>query len=267
MKKDLLRAVAIVGAAFVIAVVANAVAGRERKLLLPGFYPDPFRIPSGQRRPVEGSVTSPAALTVTNVAPATTGTMQTATTPAMTAPATTTATTATTTATPTTIPAAVPPTSSAVPATSPIAAKPAPAPAAPAAATQPEANVLDRFPVHPDKAYVEISGADASWLHGRGALFLDARRTSVYEQGHIAGARSFSVWESDIDDKVNALFNERSSPEQQSQPIVVYCSGGACEDSHMLAEKLWGIQFNNVLVYKDGYPDWVKRGGSVRTKS
>jgi len=44
---------------------------------------------------------------------------------------------------------------------------------------------------------------------------------------------------------------------------VVYCSGGDCEDSHMLSEKLWGIGLNNVLVYKDGYPDWLKRGGAV----
>ena len=96
-------------------------------------------------------------------------------------------------------------------------------------------------------------------------LFLDARRTSAYEDGHIAGARSFSVWESDVDDKVIKLFDERGEPEQQLQPIVLYCSGGACEDSHMLAQKLWGLQFNNVLVYKDGFPDWQKRGGAVRT--
>ena len=82
-------------------------------------------------------------------------------------------------------------------------------------------------------------------------LFLDARRSSIFEEGHIAGARSFSVWESDIDDKVNALFEERADPAEQNKPIVIYCSGGACEDSHMLAQKLWGIQFNNVYVYKD----------------
>ena len=102
-------------------------------------------------------------------------------------------------------------------------------------------------------------------LHRSGALFLDARRTSVYEEGHIAGARPFSVWEADVDEKVNRLFDERTTPEEQNLPIVIYCSGGACEDSHMLAEKLWGIQFNNVYVYKDGFPDWQQRGGSVKT--
>ncbi len=114
------------------------------------------------------------------------------------------------------------------------------------------------FPPHPDKAWAEISGEQAAELHARKAVpFLDARRTSVYRDGHIAGARPFSVWEADIDDKVKAFFAEGTD---QSAPIVVYCSGGNCEDSHMLAEKLYFVGFDNVLVYKDGYPDWVGRG-------
>jgi rhodanese-related sulfurtransferase len=123
------------------------------------------------------------------------------------------------------------------------------------------------FAPHPDKAYIEIHGDDVVGLHKKGVLFLDARRTSVYEQGHIAGARPFSVWEGDIDEKVNKLFAERSDPRDQNLPIVIYCSGGDCEDSHMLAQKLWGIQFNNVYVYKDGFPDWQKRGGPIHTGS
>ena len=125
----------------------------------------------------------------------------------------------------------------------------------------------EQFSPHPDKAYVEIHGDDAINLHKKGVLFLDARRTSVYEQGHIPEARPFSVWEADIDDKVNKLFAERSDQRDQNLPIVIYCSGGDCEDSHMLAQKLWGIQFNNVYVYKDGFPDWQKRGEAIHTGS
>ncbi len=121
------------------------------------------------------------------------------------------------------------------------------------------------FNPHPDKAYIEIHGGDVEALYKKGVLFLDARRTSVYEQGHIPGARPFSVWESDVDEKVNKLFAERSDPRDQNLPIVIYCSGGDCEDSHMLAQKLWGIQFNNIYVYKDGFPDWQKRGLPVHT--
>ena len=124
--------------------------------------------------------------------------------------------------------------------------------------------ILDRFPATPDQQYVEVVGDDVTWLWVSGALFLDARRTSVFEEGHIMGARSFSIWESDIDDKIGALFEE---VDDQEMPIVVYCSGGDCEDSHMLADKLWGVFFSNVLVYKDGFPDWQERGGSVLTGS
>jgi len=114
------------------------------------------------------------------------------------------------------------------------------------------------FPPHPDKASADISGEDVMELHARKTVpFLDARRTSVYRDGHIAGARPFSVWESDVDEKVKAYFAEGTD---QSAPIVVYCSGGTCEDSHMLAEKLYLVGFDNVLIYKDGYPDWIQRG-------
>lgn len=119
------------------------------------------------------------------------------------------------------------------------------------------------FPPHPEKAWLEISGDDAAALFStKTAPFLDARRTSVYAQGHVPGARPFSVWESDIDAKVQAFFQEGRD---QGQPIVVYCSGGDCEDSHTLAQKLYFVGFDNVLVYKDGFPDWQKRNLPIAT--
>jgi rhodanese-related sulfurtransferase len=141
------------------------------------------------------------------------------------------------------------------------AARPTPAPSS---APSPAIGVPvagTAFPPHPDKAWAEISGDAAAELYARKTVpFLDARRTSVYRDGHIAGARPFSVWEADIDEKVKAYFAEGTD---QSAPIVVYCSGGNCEDSHMLSEKLYLVGFDNVLVYKDGYPDWVNRGLAV----
>jgi rhodanese-related sulfurtransferase len=226
-----IQGVFIIIAALVVAVVANGFASRERKLVLPGYYPDARTVPPA---PVER--VAPPPVTQTTI--------------------------------PTTTYVAAP-----VPGAEP---KPAAETGAPprkpaaetAAATQkptPEPSLLEKFPPHGDKAYIEISGDDAAWLHAKGALFLDARRTSVYEQGHIAGARPYSVWESDVDDKIAKLFEERGDPSDQARPIVVYCTGGACEDSHMLSQKLWLVQFNNVYVYKDGFPDWQKRGGAVKS--
>jgi rhodanese-related sulfurtransferase len=113
------------------------------------------------------------------------------------------------------------------------------------------------FAPHPDRASVEIGTADAEQLFREKRLFLDARRTTVYADGHIPGARSFPIWESDIADRVKAFYEEGLD---QNAPIVIYCSGGDCEDSHMLAEKLYMVGFNNLLVYKDGFPGWQKRG-------
>lgn len=137
---------------------------------------------------------------------------------------------------------------------------------APSAPEPPKAgeqkDLLSRFPVHPDKPFLEISGDDAALLVARGVLVVDARRTKDYQEGHVALARNISPWEGDADAKITALVNEGRDGQL---PVVVYCSGGDCEDSHMIAQRLFGGGFNNLLVYKDGWPDWVRRGGRSAT--
>ncbi|HEX7151307.1 MAG TPA: rhodanese-like domain-containing protein [Thermoanaerobaculia bacterium] len=255
LRNPWIQAVALVAIAFVFALVSNAFAGRTRKLVLPGYYPNALRVPKQARTTAATAATAtpPAA-----VSPAATATAPTATLPPATA-------TVAQSPGPGQPPIVIPTDTIARPAGTSTAVPPTTTAHAPAPAPAAAVNIEERFPPHPDKAYVEISGEDVALLHSKGVLFLDARRTSVFEQGHIAGARSFSVWESDIDEKVNKLFEERSDPREQNRPIVIYCSGGDCEDSHMLAQKLWGFQFNNVYVYKDGFPDWQKRNGAVRT--
>ena len=233
IRRFLLEAVALIAAGVLCALVSNALAARERKMALVGTYPNAQKVPA--------QATETTAVTATVVTPP-------ATTSA--APQTTTIVLPTTVTTATAVPPKTATTTTAAP-------PPAPVPAPTKAAD------ISRFAVHPDKQYIELHYDDVKALHDAGALFLDARRTSIYEQGHITGARPFSVWESDIDDKVRKLYDERPDEKQQAQPIVVYCSGGDCEDSHMLAQKLWGIQFNNIWVYKDGFPDWEKRGGRI----
>ena len=97
-------------------------------------------------------------------------------------------------------------------------------------------------------------------LYAAKVHFFDARRSDAYREGHIAGAESMPVWEADIDERVKNVYERNLDSEK---PVVVYCTGGDCEDSHMLAQKLWGIGLNNVLVYHDGFPDWQKRGGAI----
>jgi len=130
----------------------------------------------------------------------------------------------------------------------------APAPAASASvgsAASPSSGAVTQAP------WTEISGEDAARRRESGAIFFDARRSAEYRSGHIAGARSLSVWEAGVEEGIQKFFGEGHAP---GEDIVVYCNGGECEDSHTLAQKLFLAGFDHVSVYKDGFPDWKKRG-------
>jgi rhodanese-related sulfurtransferase len=131
--------------------------------------------------------------------------------------------------------------------------------AAASSATVPRAAAATYAP-HPDRPWVHVSGEEAVALYERHIPFLDARRTAVYAAGHVAGARSLPVWEERVQEEIKKLVDEGYD---QNAPLVIYCSGGDCEDSHMLAEKLHMFGFNNCLVYADGFPDWEKRAQPV----
>lgn len=226
-KRFAAEALALIVIAIICATVANALAARNRKVSWRADYPSALVVPSPPAAVV------PPATTVSAPGPA----LQTPVPPE-------------------TLPAEVPQTPSGTRLIPAPAASPSPSRTQPAAASTP----AKQFLPHPDVPWVEISGEDAAALHSRGTLFIDARRTNSFEEGHIAGSRSMPVWEADIDARVAAIYEEGRD---QNAPVVVYCGGGACEDSHMLAQKLWGVGFDNVLVYKDGFPDWQKRGGAT----
>lgn len=109
----------------------------------------------------------------------------------------------------------------------------------------------------PDRPGVEVTPRQARAFHELGAIFVDARRTKQFIEGHISGAESISVWESGVDEKIESLLDRLEG--DLEAPIVVYCNGGDCEDSHMLAEHLWNHNLTHVLVYMDGYPDWLSQ--------
>ena len=86
------------------------------------------------------------------------------------------------------------------------------------------------------------------------AVFADARSAEDYEEGHIKGAVSFPVGEFDM--KIGEFLN-RYPPDR---PIVTYCSGRTCDDSHRLTEMLIEMGYLHVSVLIDGYPEWQKEG-------
>ncbi len=86
------------------------------------------------------------------------------------------------------------------------------------------------------------------------AVFADARSAEDYEEGHIKGAVSFPVGVYDL--KIGEFLN-RYPP---ARPIITYCSGRDCDDSHRLTEMLIAMGYLHVSVMIDGYPGWQKKG-------
>lgn len=254
LKRHFGEALTLVAAAVLCALVANALARSERKLPLVGTYPNATTLPVRKT----GDSSAPSRSAPVASSPADSGATATSEASSKVNEGGANA-------------AATPASAARAAAKTPIPfEEKRPGPRVKSAATTPEPAksgeqkelLLSRFPPHPDKPFVEISGDDVAWLVARGVLVIDARRTKDYEEGHVAGARHISPWEGDADAKITALVNEARDGRL---PVVVYCSGGDCEDSHMLAQRLWGGGFNNLLVYKDGWPDWARRGGKSAT--
>jgi rhodanese-related sulfurtransferase len=107
-----------------------------------------------------------------------------------------------------------------------------------------------------DESVFEIDSVSAAKkIYDLGkALFVDARSVASYTEGHVKGAISFPIGEFDIqiDDFLNRFTVD--------QPMVTYCSGRTCEDSHRLAQMLVEFGYKNVSVMLDGFPGWKAKG-------
>ena len=85
-------------------------------------------------------------------------------------------------------------------------------------------------------------------------LFVDARTRDNYDDGHIPGAVSLPVRQ--FDELIDTFMDEHAI----EQPIVIYCSGRTCEDSHNLAQLLMDFGYVDVKVFIDGFPGWQAEG-------
>ena len=52
----------------------------------------------------------------------------------------------------------------------------------------------------------------------------------------------------------------RRAAERHDKPIIVYCSGGDCHDSRLVANALLTLGFGNVSVFTGGWEAWSGAG-------
>ena len=88
-------------------------------------------------------------------------------------------------------------------------------------------------------------------------VVLDVRPAFVYDEGHLPGAHSFPL------DEFDQRLGQLLSLVKKDTPILVYCSGFQCMDSHDFASRLLDLQFSRVRVYGGGFTQWEEMGFEI----
>lgn len=103
--------------------------------------------------------------------------------------------------------------------------------------------------------------ADPARLTGR-MVWVDARAEIPYRRGHIPGARQFDPYrpEQNLLEVVAACL--------QAEKVIVYCSGGRCEDAELAASLLEqaGVPRERLVIYVGGFQEWEARGQPVEPR-
>ena len=86
----------------------------------------------------------------------------------------------------------------------------------------------------------------------KSALFIDARDSLLFEDGHIFGAINIH-FESNNDDAILEKLDIVSNDDF----LIIYCSGDDCDLSEELGNHLFEyLLYSNILLYEGGFPEW-----------
>lgn len=90
-------------------------------------------------------------------------------------------------------------------------------------------------------------------------VFVDAREGQHYEAGHVPGAYPFDPFHPEIH------LSELLPVCLTAETIVIYCTGGDCEDSVLAARTLReaGVATEKLTVYLGGLAEWATNGQPI----
>lgn len=97
-------------------------------------------------------------------------------------------------------------------------------------------------------------------LKNKEVVLVDVRPGHLYDQGHLPGALSFPL--NDFEENLEQI----QAALKPDAPILVYCSGIECSDSHGFASKLVTLKFTQVRVYAGGFSEWQEMGFEIEKK-
>ncbi len=86
------------------------------------------------------------------------------------------------------------------------------------------------------------------------AIIIDARDPNEYDAGHIPG--SINLPETGFLE----AFQEYGESLPREIPLIVYCQGGDCDQSHAVLEQLESFGFEELILYQEGWNGWKEKG-------
>ncbi len=110
-----------------------------------------------------------------------------------------------------------------------------------------------------------IGLAEAGDLFQSGAaLFVDSRPRDEYGEGHVPGAKSVPLKKAEEN---AALATPGALGIAPNHPLVVYCNGGDCQTSILLARILHEAGFTAIKIFQGGWAEWLTAGFPVEVGS
>lgn len=94
-------------------------------------------------------------------------------------------------------------------------------------------------------------------LLAEGALLIDARSSEDFIAGHLGGAISLPLGQAE------QMLGDFRTSVSLDIPLILYCSGYGCPDSHEVGILLIQKGYTDVLVYEGGYPEWRDAGRPI----
>lgn len=106
---------------------------------------------------------------------------------------------------------------------------------------------------YPGVRLITLEEGEELWRTG-GAVFVDARKETEFRDGHVPGALSAPAAQAEkaVPQALRALTRDRA--------LVIYCEGGDCQSSLLLAKRMSLEGFKDIRVFTGGWAGWTAAG-------
>lgn len=106
--------------------------------------------------------------------------------------------------------------------------------------------------------YLNVSYEQVKMLmNDENVQLIDARPIEEYEVSRIGEAINIFPYEEEN------IYMEKILTElpREKKLYLIYCHGGTCDLSHMLADDMKAFDFSPIVIYTGGWEEWIKKEG------